>query len=237
MATRASAAGEREDGTQADEAYRAIRLSILHCDLPPGERVSELQLANQFGFGRAAVRTALGRLHHEQLVDSMPRHGYTIAPVTFTHVQDLYGARLVVEPAVARLTAERANPALVADLERLNRACRFSPGRDDLTAVRDANKAFHAAVGRGSSNERLTRISVELMDELDRILYLPQLAPLWNRLDTTYIEHERIVDAIRARDTDAAEDAARDHVLKNRRSAVDALIASPGVRALNLLEK
>src|SRR5215218_8760030 len=160
------------EATQADEAYAAIRSAILRCALAPGDRVSELQLASQFGFGRAAVRTALARLHHERLVDSMPRHGYTIAPVTFTHVQDLYGARLVVEPAVARMAAERSKAALVSDLERWNCACRLVPGEDDLVGVREANKAFHASVGRGSGNERLARLSVELMDELDRILYL-----------------------------------------------------------------
>jgi DNA-binding GntR family transcriptional regulator len=222
-------------GSQGDEAYATIRESILHCVLAPGELVSELHLATRFGFGRAAVRTALTRLDHERLVEVMPRRGYRVAPVTFKHVQDLYGVRLVVEPAAARLAAEGADTPLVAELERWNLACRLSPDQSDLIALREANKGFHATVGRASGNDRLADLSAALMDELDRVLYLPQLAPLWERLETTYEEHQRIIEALRARNPLAAEQAAHEHVMANRRDAIEALIASPGLRSINLL--
>jgi len=229
--------GRQRGDTQTDAAYAAIRLAILRCVHAPGDRVSEVRLADRYGFGRAAVRTALARLHHERLVDAVPRHGYTIAPVTFTDVQELFGARLAVEPATAYLAAERADATALTELERVNRACRLMPDRPDLVAVREANKAFHAAVGHASGNGRLARLAAELMDELDRVLYLPQLEPLWERLDDTAADHDRIIAALRARDPRAAAAAASDHVLANRRSAIDALVASPGVRAINLRQR
>jgi DNA-binding GntR family transcriptional regulator len=225
------------DGSQLqiDQAYAALRKAIIRCELPPSAVVTELHLATQFGYGRAAVRSALTRLTHDGLVQVLPRRGYGVTPVTFTHVRDLYGTRLIVEPAVARLAAETATPDLLIELEHWNKLCRFDPGQPDLVTPREANKSFHATIGRACGNDRLAALSATLMDELDRVLYLPHLAPLWERLEHTAEEHQRIIDALRARDAGAAEQAAADHVLANRRDAIEALIASPGLGAVNLL--
>jgi DNA-binding GntR family transcriptional regulator len=220
---------------QIDAAYDTIRSAILRCELAPSAIVTELQLSTRFGFGRAAVRSALTRLTHEQLVKVEPRRGYSIAPVTFKHVQDLYGVRLSVEPAAAALAAENASERLLDELETWNRACIVHIGQANLVAPREANKRFHVAVAAGSGNERMESLTATLMDELDRVLYLPQLAPLWDRLEATYDDHERIIAAIRQRDPAAARQTAHDHVVSNRRSAIEALIADPGLGAINLL--
>ena len=176
-------------------------------------------------------------LAHERLVEVIPRQGYAIAPVTFEQVRDLYEARLTIEPAIARLAAERTTSHVVADLEQLNRQCLMSRDRPDLVGVREANKAFHGSIARATGNQRLTNLATTMMDELDRILYLPQLAPLWDRLETTFAEHNRIIDALRNRDARSAELAARKHVLANQKSAIETLLASPQLRAVNLLER
>ncbi|HEY7032011.1 MAG TPA: GntR family transcriptional regulator [Thermomicrobiales bacterium] len=220
---------------QAEVAYRAIRRAILQCDLGPGEQVSEVQLAGSYGFGRAAVRAALTRLSHDGLVQAIPRRGYAIAPITFKNVQDLFGVRLIVEPATARLAATRADNAVVADLERLNEASAHVPGREDLAALREANKAFHVAVARISGNDRLAEIANRVLDELDRVLYLKQVGVVWDRVDATFTEHQRIIDALKIRDPRAAEQAAYDHIVPNQRGVIDALIASPGLRSINLV--
>jgi DNA-binding GntR family transcriptional regulator len=225
-----------ESRTQADEAYEVIRAEILRNGLAPGGQVTEAQLGSRFGFGRAAVRSALIRLCHEELVQVIPRHGYAIAPITFTHIQDLFGLRLVVEPAVARLAAERTDGRLVAELELLNASCRHEPGQEvDLAEQRRANKAFHGAIARASGNQRLARLAMGALEELDRVLYLPQLSTVWERTDASFAEHQRIVEAIRVRDGRSAEQAAADHIMPNQRSVIDALIASPGLRFINLL--
>lgn len=221
--------------TQADEAYEVIRQEILRCALAPGEQVTEAQLGSRFGYGRASVRAALIRLCHDELVQVIPRHGYAISPITFTHVQDLFGVRLVVEPATARLAAERADGRLASELERLNEACKHSPEQEYLADHRQANKVFHAAIARASGNQRLAGMAAAVLEELDRVLYLPQLATVWERTDATFAEHQRIIDAIRVRDGRAAEQAAYDHIMPNQRSVIDALIASPGLRFINLL--
>lgn len=227
---------EQADGRlQADVAYETIRGAVLRCDLAPGEHVTEIQLSGKFGFGRAAVRAALTRICHDGLVEAIPRRGYAVAPITFKSVQDLFGVRLVVEPAAARQAATRADNQIIAELERLNEASAHVPGREDLAALREANKAFHAAVARASGNDRLAGIAMRVMEELDRVLYLKQVGVVWERVDATFQEHQRIIEAMRVRDAAAAEQAAYDHIVPNQRGVIDALISSPGLRSINLV--
>lgn len=224
-----------DEGSLADLAYGAIRQAILRCDLAPGQYVTEAQLSTQFGAGRAAVRAALARLGHEHLVRAIPRKGHQIAPITFQQVRDLFGVRLIVEPAAARLAAERADEQILGDLDACNRACRHLPGQDDVVALRQANHRFHAALAQASGNERLTSIVRTVLDELDRVLYIPQLANVWHRIDSSYDEHQRVLDALRRRDTEAAWQAQYDHVLLNQHFAIDSLISSPRLRSINLV--
>jgi DNA-binding GntR family transcriptional regulator len=219
----------------ADHAYDVIRHAILRCELGPGQRLTESQLCSEFGLNRAAVRTALTRLCHDQLVQSIPRHGYAVAPITFTHIYDLFGVRQIIEPAAAKIAATRVDARLLAELEQLNRDCRHTNEQDDAMQLRRANREFHIAVARNSGNERLVEMSRIVLEELDRVLYLPRLANVWERIDSTYDEHEEIIAAIRARDPDRAEQAAIEHILPNMRFVVDVLISSPGLRTMNLV--
>jgi DNA-binding GntR family transcriptional regulator len=223
------------NGSLAEMAYEQIRRAILRCDLAPGQHVTEASLASDFGYGRAAVRAAMTRLGHERLVQAIPRRGYAVAPVTFQQVRDLFGARLILEPAAAQLAAARADGPAIAHLEHLNQACRHLPGEDDAPALREANKAFHGAVAHYSGNARLAQMVNAALDELDRVLYLPQLANVWDRIDASYEEHERIIEALRQRDAAAAERAVRDHIAPNQHFVIDGLISSPQLRSINLV--
>lgn len=226
---------DEQPTSQTKEAYDAIKAAILRWELAPGEQVTELQLTTSFGYGRAAVRSALARLSHEHLVQAIPRQGYAIAPITFKLVQDLFGLRLIIERAAARLAAARADDEFVAELERLNDTCQHRPGQEDITQLREANRLFHIALTAGSGNDLLIDTATTTLDGMQRILYLPLIASVWKTIDATYEDHARIVDAIRARDPDATERAVADHIESNRDFFIGALIASPAFREIDLL--
>lgn len=219
---------------QSTQAYDVIRTAIINWELPPGEQVTELQLANRTGFGRASVRSALTRLAHERLVQVLPRRGYQVAPITFRYVTDVFGVRTVVEPAAARQVASRGDAAVVDELKAINERCRMGDGPYDGGALRLANKEFHVAIARATGNERLADITSASLDDLQRIVYLPQVARETDRVSATYAEHERIIDAIRHRDPVAAERAALDHVELNKSTIIELLLGTSEIGSINL---
>lgn len=221
-------------GSQSTEAYDTIRTAIIDWELAPGEQVTEGQLSIRTGFGRASVRAALARLSHEQLVTAIPRRGYQVAPITFKYVTDVFGVRLVLEPAAAKQVAARGDGAIADQLEAINERCRYVADPYDASTYRLANKEFHVALARATGNDRLADITSASVDDLQRILYLPQVARETDRVASTYEEHQRIIAAIRRRDPSAAEQAAYEHVDLNKVTIIDLLIGTTEIGSINL---
>jgi DNA-binding GntR family transcriptional regulator len=218
-----------------EHAYGRIRQAIICWDLEPGEQVTELQLTSRFDLSRAAVRAALARLAHDGLVRPVPRQGFVVAPITLQHVQDLFGVRLIVEPAAARLLAQRGDGDVIARLNELNEACAVRGELIDSVALRQANAAFHVGLASATGNERLANITRDSLDEMQRILYIPQIARDSTNIEETFAEHELIIAAIRARDPQAAERATVEHINRNRQTIIDALLGSSAIRSINLV--
>ena len=218
-----------------DQAYARIRQAIICWDLEPGEQVTELQITSRFDLSRAAVRAALTRLSHDGLVRPIPRQGFVIAPITMQHVQDLFEVRLIIEPAAARLLAQRSDAEVLALLDRLNEACKIRGDSFDSIALRQANADFHVGLARATGNERLAEITLASLDELQRILFVPQVAQNSSRIEDTFDEHQLIIAAIRERNPQAAERASADHVTSNRQTIIDALLGSAAIRSINLV--
>ncbi|WP_051047338.1 GntR family transcriptional regulator [Nocardia asiatica] len=99
-----------------EAAYRHIRDDIVACRLAPGERFTERGLAESTGFGASPIREALTRLDHEGLIQTVPRKGYRVKPLTIKAVDDLFEFWLLIAPDMARQGVIRATDAQLAEI-------------------------------------------------------------------------------------------------------------------------
>src|SRR5437773_9918370 len=106
----------------ADRAYVAIRDKIVSLALAPGAVINERELVEELGIGRTPTREALRRLAQEKLVDVYPRRGMFVTGIDVRELARLSEVRLVLEPEAARLAAERATEADLAELPALSGA-------------------------------------------------------------------------------------------------------------------
>src|ERR1700712_614092 len=84
-----------------DNVYEALRQAILSCDLRPGQELREHDLATRFSVSRSPVRDALLRLEGERLITVLPRQGYLVNAISIADARDIFGLRLLIEPACA----------------------------------------------------------------------------------------------------------------------------------------
>ncbi|MFD1703587.1 GntR family transcriptional regulator [Methylopila henanensis] len=213
------------------QAYDLLRREIVSCRIMPGARVTEPELMERFGLGKASLRIALQRLVQDGLVSSMPRHGYRVAPVTVRDVDEVFALRAVLEPLAARLAAGRVNRAL---LERLERTCRGEmPGDvgNQIDFFMEANRSFHMAIAAASGNDRLCRTLSGLLDEMTRLVALgfgvQRVRPNIENDHTLLIEH------LVAGDADSAEIVARRHVETFHAMTMEKVLASMRHAALS----
>ena len=225
--------GAMKAASQAEEAHRRIRNVIIRCELEPAERVSEQQLAERYGVGRAATRTALNRLSQERLVVVLPREGYLIAPITLKDVHDLYGARLLIEPPVARMVAGRLDAPVINRLRGLAGVDSVPGDPESVEAFYRASTELHVTIARVTGNDAITEIVANLYDRMERVLRLSHLL-LGDGPGHLPEVHLELVDAIASGDGGRAERVMVAHVADSKRIVFEALTLSPAINSISV---
>jgi DNA-binding GntR family transcriptional regulator len=196
-------------------AYERIKDALRHADLDPGDVLSEVQLSRLLGISRTPIREALQQLEKEGLVQVIPGRAVTVASRSVKDVLDVLHIRMLLEPEVARLAAENATPQ---QIDRLQIAMsQMEASILDYPAWSKADEVFHETMQNACPNHLLGETVVQLRN---RVHHLANTDSKHHpaRMEACTAEHRQIVDAIAARDAQAAERAMRDHITQLRES-------------------
>lgn len=212
--------------SQAETVTRALRGDILRGVLAPGSSVSEAAVAARYAAGLASARAALRHLAAVGLVEARPRRGHVISQVRVRDVREVYQLRLVLEPLAARLAAGRIDATELRRREEASlTAFRRNTGEPSIAI--DHNRWFHRSIAEASGNSRLERQLEELHGEMERFAMIG--LTLGSQVGKMLDQHMPIVEALEARDADAAERAARAHVETAMRDVIDAIMSREDV--------
>ena len=183
---------------------------IIRRQLVPGTRLDEHSLAERFGVSRTPVRDALRQLAATRLVEQRPRRGFCVALVNQDELDDLFEAAGEVESLCARLCAMRAGPAERKRIEIVHQSATNAATTGDATTYATLNEQLHQLIYAGARNRTLEEVALNLRRRL-----APFRAKLFfaadNRMQGSHLEHAAIVQAILARDADAAAHAMQEH--------------------------
>jgi DNA-binding GntR family transcriptional regulator len=185
--------------TVVDGLATSLRERILSGELEPGVPLSEVEVSQEYGIARPTVRAAVQRLIHEGLLVRQPNRSPMVPVFTADDVRDIYFARKPLEREVLRVLCERGEvPPAAADQVAALRAL----GEDaDWSKVVEADLQFHLALLDAVGSPRLKRLFGLLDGEIR--LCISQSQPYENR-DELVEEHQRLLDAIGAGDTERA---------------------------------
>ncbi len=179
---------------------------LLHGDVQPGEKLEETSLCEQYGFSRTPLREALRSLESRGLLEYRANHGCYVRDLQPEEALHLYALREGVEGMGARLLAEHVTDSQVEELRELAEV--IQTGGPGLKAA-DADLRFHTLIGEWSGNPFISDL-VQSAKLLERTMILGQAYA--SSPPTEASDHRRIVDALAARDPDAAEKAMRDTI-------------------------
>jgi DNA-binding GntR family transcriptional regulator len=188
--------------------YTCLRDWILYTTLKPGQKLNERNLAERFGVSRTPLREVLQLLAQQGLLQIRSRQGVFVAPILTSHVREVFEVRLPLEKAVARLAAERAGEADISELEALSGLSEQALRSGSFEEGIRLDAAFHDSLSRAAHNLVLRQTREGLHNICLRYWYL-----ILDRYQPDEIDlsaHIRLVEAVRARDT---EEAAQIHGL------------------------
>lgn len=176
----------------------------------PGMRLDEQELADEFEVSRTPIREALIQLSAAGLVEMRPRRGATVAEVGPARLCEMFEVMAELEAMCGRLAARRINEQEQRELLEAHRACETARDAQDPDEYYRLNEVFHRSIYTASHNEFLAEEATVLHRRLRPYRRL-QLR-VRNRMQTSYSEHQAIVDAILAGDSELAAERLRNHV-------------------------
>ena len=137
------------------EQIRELLLErILKGELQPGDRIVELQIAQEFGTSQGPVREALSELQSLGFVAYEPYRGTRVRRITEEELAEIYPVRAALEELAAQEAASRLD-GKVEELEREFEAMREAADRDDLQDLAAHDATFHRLIVEAAGNQVL----------------------------------------------------------------------------------
>jgi DNA-binding GntR family transcriptional regulator len=214
--------------TISDRVFARFRKAIVEGEIPAGSKISEPELAREWGVSRGPLREAIGRLEACNLLVRKANVGARIVSLSVRDLLELYDVREALESTAARLAAERMDDAEIAELRALLGQHREQGEVKEGLAYfqREGDLDFHYRIVQGSKNARLIGLLCNDLYHLVR-MYRYQFGMASPRAKPAFVEHEHIVNAIADRDPHLAELLMRRHIRAARENIERQLVVTP----------
>jgi DNA-binding GntR family transcriptional regulator len=199
---------------------RVIRNAILDGSFAAGERLVESALAEQLNVSRAPVREALASLEREGVVVHVPRRGYSVIDFTDKDVEEIYSLRLLLEAEALRRATGRARERDLVQMQRLvDELGQAALEQRETERIVALDLSFHESLCRLADHSRLyaawRRTSTQA-----RVLIGLTSRTHYHQPEQPRELHQRILEAIRAKDLERGVVLLSDHILDAQRRAM-----------------
>ncbi len=218
--------GQHDRRKVTDWVYEELKVAIIELRLPPGHPLREAALAEQLGVSKTPIREALSRLEQEGLAETTSFKGAVVTGYSRRDLLEIYELRELLEDSAARSAAQSMSEADRASLDRVCVESRELREGADPAGLAALISEFDTILFDQVRNGRIRALIENLRAHLTRIGRLTAEIP--GRVQKSVDEHERIVEAIAARDPDLAERRMRDHIRSVRDDQLRALDDAAG---------
>jgi len=199
-----------ENLSLADIAYRKIKAAILKHEIVPGERLSHDELVLRLKISQTPIREALSRLVQEGYVTQVTNRGYRVSEMTAEEVVELFDLRQTLEAHCLDGAIQNMTPDGIAELERSVKSSRKSIAKNAALVDRYIiNKDFHLTLAQIAGNSAVFRV---LEDVCEKLVLKRRIEGVSHGGFSVLRHHRDILRAIKARDTNQAQDLMKAHL-------------------------
>ncbi|MGC9666025.1 GntR family transcriptional regulator [Planosporangium sp. 12N6] len=190
-------------------AHTRLREAITSGELVPGQRLVEADLVGLFGVPRNAVRLALDALVTEGLVERIPNRGARVRTVSTAEAVAITECRMALEGLIAAKAAQQATDAEIAELrthvQRMRRTVEAGELMTYSALIQELYRMIRQAARQPTAAALIERLQAQIVRHQFRLSLRP------GRPQVSLAGLTAVVEAVAARDPEAAEEAARAH--------------------------
>jgi len=196
------------------KVYTILKNMIVDRKLLPGEKIPQEKLARDLGISRTPLISALKFLEQEKLVEAVPRRGFYVRLFSKEEMVSIFELREVLEGLAARRAASKITDSQIKKLGEFFNQFAGQPDITDVKAYAREDRQFHNFVIDVGAKEFLKSIllTTNIISFSYQVLHSEGLVRPPN---DTIQEHLAVIDAIKSRDAEAAENLMRQHFKKS----------------------
>lgn len=194
--------------TVADHIFETLYRQVVTVELPPGTRLSEVEVAKAMGVSRQPVRDAFWRLSKLGLLRVRPQRATTVTRISTTAVMQARFVRTAIEVETLMIAAARFGPAEFAALDAILAEQAEAVAAAARERFHDLDDEFHRRIGALAGVGFVWEMIRENKAHTDRV----RLLSLSSGAELALADHHAILDALRAGDAGGAATAMRVHL-------------------------
>jgi DNA-binding GntR family transcriptional regulator len=201
----------------SDQIRLRIESAITSGELMPGDAIDDVALAGLYKVSRTPVREALLQLQAQGILSSTPRGGAIVLKMNLQQLLSLWELLAELEGIAVRLASERMSNDEVKALVKLHRNSKKladKDDKDDMDGWQESNLKFHELIYEGARNPFLRQEVLRIRSRTG--VYRRHAFGALGRIKSSYDQHEKIVNALEKRDTEAASESMADHMRPGR---------------------
>ncbi len=202
-----------------EEVVEVLRTRIVNQDLPPGFKLSEAMLTEEFKVSRPRIREAFGVLEDRGLIERIPNRGAVVSRLEEKQILSLFEVREVLEALAVRLATEKAASGAWDELSKnFGLPAKQAIERGNLDFYVDSINSFRLAAIAAADNPVLAA-QMETMFDRTRVL-IRRLVLVPGRAEAGRQQHEEILKAMVAGDAEQAERLKRNNIRSSRETFI-----------------
>lgn len=208
-----------------DTVVAHLRKLIVESVLPPGTKLNERELCEMMGISRTPLREALKALAAEGLIVIEPNRGASVYKMTRDEVWETFEFVSGLEAMAGELACARITPEEVQEIRALHDGMLACKANGDLPGYYSRNQAIHNKIAAAARNAVLLHTYLGMNQRLQALRLKSNVVP--DKWDQAVGEHERMMEALDARDGKRLGALLAAHLLAKRAAAMELLDASP----------
>jgi len=196
------------------KVYSILKDMIMERKLLPGQKIPQEKLARDLGISRTPLIGALKFLEQEKLVESIPRRGFFVRLFSKEEMVYIFELREVLEGLAARRAAARITDSQIQKLTSFFQPFADQQNISNYKGYAREDRRFHNFIIDVGAKEFLK--SILLTTNIISFSYqVLQSEGLVRPPNETIQEHLAVIEAIKERDSEAAENLMRQHFKKS----------------------
>lgn len=193
-----------------DLVFEEIYRRVVEFELPPGTKLSEQDVARQMGVSRQPVRDAFFRMSQLGLIQIQPQRATTVSLISEEAVMRASFVRTALETEIVERAVEVLTDAAINELAAIVARQHEAVAASDRLGFHALDEAFHQQICESAGHPYVWAIIRENKAHMDRV----RLLSLGFNAANALADHEKILEALRARDSKRVSSEMRSHLTR-----------------------